>query len=85
VREGAHHVCTAPDLLVQPLQQIVMVFVLGVFQDARLALWIMLRLWPVLLALAGLGVAVAILRLGEGAVGETLASLLTTVGLVLSS
>ncbi len=63
---------------------IVMIFALGVRQAARLALWIMLKLWPVLLALAGVGLTVAILRLGA-AQSETLASLLTTRGLVLSS
>jgi hypothetical protein len=42
---------------------IVIIFALGVFQAVRLALRLMLKLWPVLLALAGLGVALVILRL----------------------
>jgi hypothetical protein len=43
---------------------IVVIFALGVWQAARLALWIVRKLWPVLVALAGVAVAVAILRLG---------------------
>jgi len=63
---------------------IIMIFALGVFRALRLVLWIMRKLWPVLLALAGLGVARYSSARGC-TTSETLASPLTIRGLVLSS
>jgi hypothetical protein len=45
---------------------LVIVFALGLYQCLKLALWVIRKLWPVLLAVAGVAVALAILRL-EGA------------------
>jgi hypothetical protein len=42
---------------------IVIIFALGLYQCLKLALWVIRRLWPLLVALAGLAVAVAIFRL----------------------
>jgi hypothetical protein len=42
---------------------IVMIFALGVWQAARLSLWIIRKLWPLLVALGGVGVALVVLKL----------------------
>jgi hypothetical protein len=42
---------------------IAIIFVLGVFKALELALWIVRKLWPVLVALAGVGVALIVLKL----------------------
>jgi len=42
---------------------IVIIFVLGVFKALELAAWIVRKLWPLLVALAGLGVALIVLKI----------------------
>jgi lysylphosphatidylglycerol synthetase-like protein (DUF2156 family) len=42
---------------------IVIIFVLGVFKALELAVWSVRKLWPVLVALAGLGIALIVLKL----------------------
>jgi hypothetical protein len=42
---------------------IAVIFVLGVFKALELAVWIVRKLWPVLVALAGVGVALIVLKI----------------------
>jgi hypothetical protein len=42
---------------------IAIIFILGVFKALELAVWIVRKLWPVLVALAGVGVALIVLKL----------------------